>query len=42
MLSLPLPVQIFLCTQPADMRKSFDVRFESRQSMLGQLDNLCG
>lgn len=24
MLSLPLPVRIFLCTQPADMRKSFD------------------
>jgi transposase len=23
-LSLPLPVRIFLCTQPADMRKSFD------------------
>jgi len=24
MLSLPLPVRIFVCTQPADMRKSFD------------------
>jgi transposase len=24
MLSLPLLVRIFLCTQPADMRKSFD------------------
>ena len=24
MLSLPLPVRIFLCTQHADMRKSFD------------------
>jgi transposase len=24
MLSLPLPVRIFLCTQPADMRRSFD------------------
>jgi hypothetical protein len=23
-LSLPLPVRIFLCTQPADMRRSFD------------------
>jgi transposase len=24
MLSLPLPVRIFLCSQPADMRRSFD------------------
>ena len=24
MLSLPLPVRIFLCTQPADIRRSFD------------------
>ena len=24
MLSLPLPVRIFLCLHPADMRKSFD------------------
>lgn len=24
MLSLPLPVRVFLCSQPADMRKSFD------------------
>ena len=24
MLSLPLPVRIFLCCQPTDMRKSFD------------------
>jgi hypothetical protein len=24
MLSLPLPVRIYLCTQHADMRKSFD------------------
>lgn len=24
MLSLPLPVRIFLCSEPADMRKSFD------------------
>ncbi len=24
MLSLPLPVRIFVCTQPADMRRSFD------------------
>lgn len=24
MLSLPLPVRIFLCIQPADMRRSFD------------------
>ena len=24
MLNLPLPVRIFLCTQPADMRRSFD------------------
>lgn len=24
MLSLPLPVRIFLCTEPADLRKSFD------------------
>jgi transposase len=24
MLSLPLPVRIFLCTRPADMRRSFD------------------
>src|ERR1043166_3951928 len=24
MLSLPLPVRVFLCTEPADMRRSFD------------------
>ena len=24
MLNLPLPVRIFLCTRPADMRRSFD------------------
>ena len=24
MLSLPLPVRLFVCTQPADMRRSFD------------------
>ena len=24
MLSLPLPVRVFLCTEPADMRRAFD------------------
>jgi transposase len=41
MLSLPLPVRIFLCTRPADMRKSFDGLAEMVREFLGQ-DPLSG
>jgi transposase len=34
MLSLPLPVRIFVCTQPADMRRSFDGLFHLVRSRL--------
>jgi transposase len=35
MLSLPLPVKIFLCTEPADMRKSFDGLAQMVREFLG-------
>jgi transposase len=41
MLSLPLPVRIFLCTRPADMRKSFDGLAQMVREFLGQ-DPLSG
>lgn len=41
MLSLPLPVRIFLCTEPADMRKSFDGLAQLVRDFLGA-DPLCG
>ena len=41
MLSLPLPVRIFLCTQPADMRRSFDGLAQMVRDFLGA-DPLCG
>jgi transposase len=41
MLSLPLPVRIFLCTQPADMRKSFDGLAHMVREFVG-LDPLSG
>lgn len=41
MLSLPLPVRVFLCTEPADMRKSFDGLATLVRERLGQ-DPLSG
>jgi len=41
MLSLPLPVRIFLCTRPADMRKSFDGLAQMVREFLSQ-DPLSG
>jgi transposase len=41
MLSLPLPVRIFLCTKHADMRKSFDGLAQMVREFLGQ-DPLSG
>lgn len=35
MLSLPLPVRIFLCTEPADLRKSFDGLAQMVREFLG-------
>lgn len=41
MLSLPLTVRIFLCTEPADLRKSFDGLAQMVREFLGQ-DPLSG
>jgi transposase len=41
MLSLPLPVRIFLCTRHADMRKSFDGLAQMVREFLGS-DPLSG
>jgi transposase len=41
MLSLPLPVRIFLCSKNADMRKSFDGLAQMVREFLGQ-DPLSG
>ncbi len=35
MLSLPLPVRIFLCTRDADLRKSFDGLAQMVREFLG-------
>jgi transposase len=35
MLSLPLPVRIFLCAEPADLRKSFDGLAQLVRASLG-------
>lgn len=35
MLSLPLPVRIFLCIEPADLRKSFDGLAQMVREFLG-------
>lgn len=35
MLSLPLPVRLFLCTRPADLRKSFDGLAQMVREFLG-------
>ncbi len=41
MLSLPLPVRIFVCTQPADMRRSFDGLAQMVRDFMGN-DPLSG
>jgi transposase len=41
MLSLPLPVRIYLCTSPVDLRKSFDGLAQSVREFLG-VDPLSG
>ena len=41
MLSLALPVEIYLCVPPADMRRSFDGLIRMAEEHLGQ-DPLCG
>lgn len=41
MLSLPLPIRVFLCTEPADMRRSFDGLATLVRERLGQ-DPLSG
>ena len=41
MLSLALPVEIYLCVPPADMRRSFDGLLRMAEEHLGQ-DPLCG
>jgi transposase len=40
-LSLALPVEIYLCVAPADMRRSFDGLLRMAEEHLGQ-DPLCG